>query len=591
MATLVAQRLSRTLYLADGTTTSWNFNFAGGYIDKAHVKVAVTPVGGVETAVPITEANFIGPAQLLLTPPVSAGALLVIYRDTPKDLPLVDFTDGSGLSDTALDVNAKQAVFIAAEVTDAIGNIDVAAAVAASEAAAIAAAEAAAANAQAQLAVDSLRGKNSTYQFSGTGTQTSFIVAQPDKGARCGVYVQGIYQHSATWSITNGILTFVTPPLAGTNNIEVVISTNTPIEEFTPLAAACAASAAEAAASAVGAANASRLTAGTVTTLAPGAAATATISGAAGAQVLSLGVPQGPIGATGPAGPQGIQGVPGPAGATGPQGIQGNTGPAGPAGPQGPQGIQGPAGADGTGAGDMTKAVYDPNDDGKVTAAVNADVAPWAGITGKPATFAPSAHSHAIADVTGLQTALDGKAPTSHTHTASAISDSTAVGRSVLTAVDAAAALSAIGGQAALVSGTNIKTVNGGSLVGSGNLAVGDVLLTAAQTMTNKTVTGLLETRNALAANNIDLSLGNVFTKTVSGATTFTVSNLPAAGTVASLILELTNGGSATVTWPANSKWAGGTVPTLTAAGKDCLGMYTHDGSTLNWFVLGKDVK
>jgi hypothetical protein len=554
MATLVAQRLSRTLYLADGTTTSWNFNFAGGYIDKAHVKVAVTPVGGVETAVPITEANFIGPAQLLLTPPVSAGALLVIYRDTPKDLPLVDFTDGSGLSDTALDVNAKQAVFIAAEVTDAIGNIDVAAAVAASEAATIAAAEAAAANAQAQLAVDSLRGENSTYQFSGTGTQTSFIVAQPDEGARCDVYVQGIYQHSATWSITNGILTFVTPPLAGTNNIEVVISTNTPIEEFTPLAAACAASAAEAAASAVDAANASRLTAGTVTTLAPGADATATISGAAGAQVLSLGVPQGPIGATGPAGPQGIQGVPGPAGATGPQGIQGNTGPAGPAGPQGPQGIQGPAGADGTGAGDMTKAVYDPNDDGKVTSAVNADVAPWAGITGKPATFAPSAHAHAITDVTGLQTALDSK-------------------------------------QAVLVSGDNIKTVNGGSLVGSGNLAVGDVLLTAAQTLTNKTVTGLLETRNALAANNIDLSVGNVFTKTVSGATTFTVSNLPAAGTVASLILELTNGGSATVTWPANSKWAGGTVPTLTAAGKDCLGMYTHDGSTLNWFVLGKDVK
>lgn len=33
----------------------------------------------------------------------------------------------------------------------------------------------------------------------------------------------------------------------------------------------------------------------------------------------------------------------------------------------------------------------------------------WAAVTGKPATFAPSAHSHVIADVTGLQTALDGK--------------------------------------------------------------------------------------------------------------------------------------------------------------------------------------
>lgn len=34
----------------------------------------------------------------------------------------------------------------------------------------------------------------------------------------------------------------------------------------------------------------------------------------------------------------------------------------------------------------------------------------WADITGKPSTFAPSAHSHVIGDVTGLQTALDGKA-------------------------------------------------------------------------------------------------------------------------------------------------------------------------------------
>lgn len=43
----------------------------------------------------------------------------------------------------------------------------------------------------------------------------------------------------------------------------------------------------------------------------------------------------------GPAGPQGPQGPQGPAGATGPQGPQG---PAGATGPQGPQGIQGPSG-------------------------------------------------------------------------------------------------------------------------------------------------------------------------------------------------------------------------------------------------------
>lgn len=40
----------------------------------------------------------------------------------------------------------------------------------------------------------------------------------------------------------------------------------------------------------------------------------------------------------------------------------------------------------------------------------------WSSITGKPSTFTPSTHSHAIADVTSLQTSLDGKASTSHNH-------------------------------------------------------------------------------------------------------------------------------------------------------------------------------
>ena len=43
--------------------------------------------------------------------------------------------------------------------------------------------------------------------------------------------------------------------------------------------------------------------------------------------------------------------------------------------------------------------------------------------------------------------------------------------------------------QAPLVSGTNIKTVNGSSLLGSGNLAVGDVTTTGTQELTNKTIT------------------------------------------------------------------------------------------------------
>lgn len=65
----------------------------------------------------------------------------------------------------------------------------------------------------------------------------------------------------------------------------------------------------------------------------------------------------------------------------------------------------------GFGAGDMAKSTYDTDNDGKVDAAEVADAAPWAGITGKPTSFTPSSHSHSIAQVTGLQTALDVKAP------------------------------------------------------------------------------------------------------------------------------------------------------------------------------------
>jgi hypothetical protein len=51
--------------------------------------------------------------------------------------------------------------------------------------------------------------------------------------------------------------------------------------------------------------------------------------------------------------------------------------------------------------GDMLKSVYDTNDDGKVNSAVNADVAPWTGISGKPATFPPDPHNQDWTTVTG----------------------------------------------------------------------------------------------------------------------------------------------------------------------------------------------
>lgn len=109
---------------------------------------------------------------------------------------------------------------------------------------------------------------------------------------------------------------------------------------------------------------------------------------------------------------------------------------------------------------------------------------------------------------------------------------------------------------------------------------------------TTPTFVGLRETRIAIPASDINLSTGNFFTRTISGVTTLTVSNVPTTGTAASFILDLTNGGSATVNWWTGVKWAGGTPPTLTTAGRDSLGFYTYDGGT-TWtgLLLGKDIK
>lgn len=130
----------------------------------------------------------------------------------------------------------------------------------------------------------------------------------------------------------------------------------------------------------------------------------------------------------------------------------------------------------------------------------------------------------------------------------------------------------------------------------------GNVSKSGYETLANKTlespqintpiITAAKEIKVSIAASNIDLALANFFGKTVTGATTFTVSNVPVTGIVASFILNLTNGGSATITWWSGTKWAGGTAPTLTAAGRDVLGFYTDDGGT-TWtgLVLGKDHK
>ncbi|MFE3229557.1 hypothetical protein [Nocardia sp. NPDC059228] len=70
----------------------------------------------------------------------------------------------------------------------------------------------------------------------------------------------------------------------------------------------------------------------------------------------------------------------------------------------------------------------------------------WSGVTGKPATFPPTIGSTSTTAVAGDDSRLtDARTPTAHTHTTAQLSDASSVGRSLLTATDAAAARTALG--------------------------------------------------------------------------------------------------------------------------------------------------
>jgi hypothetical protein len=153
-----------------------------------------------------------------------------------------------------------------------------------------------------------------------------------------------------------------------------------------------------------------------------------------------------------------------------------------------------------------------------------------------------SGHNHIIGDVTGLQTALDGKqasgnyAASSHTHTASQISDSTTAGRALLTSADAAAQRTSLGlgtlsTQSGTFSGTSSGTNTGDqtiSISGDVTAAGSTGSLSATVTKINGTLlsglaTGLLKNTTSTGIPSIAVA-GTDYVANIVAGTNITVS-------------------------------------------------------------------
>lgn len=114
---------------ANFAKTTWDFQFAGGYIDRAHVKAqALLPTGWTQLSIDPGENDpahpsaapfrFIGDYQLRLDLSTLAGPVtgLVIYRHTPRDVNVAVPLDNTRITAPGMEPSARHALFVAVEI-------------------------------------------------------------------------------------------------------------------------------------------------------------------------------------------------------------------------------------------------------------------------------------------------------------------------------------------------------------------------------------------------------------------------------------------------------------------------------------------
>ncbi len=152
------------------------------------------------------------------------------------------------------------------------------------------------------------------------------------------------------------------------------------------------------------------------------------------------------------------------------------------------------------------------------------------------------------------------------------------------------------------------SATNASGLTGTPNITVGSITAASGSVSGNFSVAGTLtyedvtnidsvglitarggidnqkrytESINTVSGTAIDCAEGNYYTKTVTGATAFTFTNVPTS-VAYFLTIEVTCNGSNAVTWPASVMWPADTAPTITD-GKTTLFMFVTDDGGTRW--------
>lgn len=120
-------RYATDVFDADGVTTDWQISFVGGYIEPSNV-YAMSGIVDPETQLLTDRINHDvvildeqeNYSTVRVAPAVAAGRKLYIYRSTPVQQMLVDYTDGSIITKKNLNLANDQLLKIIQEMFDSL---------------------------------------------------------------------------------------------------------------------------------------------------------------------------------------------------------------------------------------------------------------------------------------------------------------------------------------------------------------------------------------------------------------------------------------------------------------------------------------